>query len=346
MSDSTKTIAQRVAAAHIRKTVQAAIGQTQARPTKTAASDRNFFAVVDKQGWRKIRQALQKDGDTASVKLWDEATRDIAKAMELPSRTDMALTKMLNLIDQGPRDPGMTRNAVFKIADLLGIKMPHGIFASTPMLHSARKPLDLRRPPQPPFKAGDASIHAGELLNPRYRATAIKGALFHLGKYKEHAEDAKSEMGQHHATAAAKNKWLALAWTQVAEEDGQRVPSALSSFARKHSGRPLTSAELLKQAKHKAGLPPYGSWRKFVDIVQLREAQDTTHLANEDLKHALSELRGGFAQFSLEDNRDLKAIQAAVIDAQGILHEKAKLQDKFNKQMNVVYGALKKAGKV
>jgi len=168
--------------------------------------------------------------------------------MELPSRTDMALTKMLNLIDQGPRDPGMTRNAVFKIADLLGIKMPHGIFASTPMLHSARKPLDLRRPPQPPFKAGDASIHAGELLNPRYRATAIKGALFHLGKYKEHAEDAKSEMGQHHATAAAKNKWLALAWTQVAEEDGQRVPSALSSFARKHSGRPLTSAELLKQA--------------------------------------------------------------------------------------------------
>jgi len=233
MSDSTKTIAQRVAAAHIRKTVQAAIGQTQARPTKTAASDRNFFAVVDKQGWRKIRQALQKDGDTASVKLWDEATRDIAKAMELPSRTDMALTKMLNLIDQGPRDPGMTRNAVFKIADLLGIKMPHGIFASTD-----------------------------------------------------------------------------------------------------------------KQAKHKHGLPPYGSWRKFVDIVQLREAQDTTHLANEDLKHALSELRGGFAQFSLEDNRDLKAIQAAVIDAQNILHEKVKLQDKFNKQMNVVYGALKKAGKV
>jgi hypothetical protein len=230
---NTKDIAKRVAAAHNQKAVQAAIGQTQTRPTKTAASDRNFFSMVDKDGWKKIRRALSKDGDEASVKLWDESARKIAKELEMPSSFDVALTRMMNLVERGPRDPDMTRNQVFKIADLLGIKMPHGIFASTD----------------------------------------------------------------------------------------------------KEAG------------KHKVGLPPYGGWTKFVNVTQLRARQYHQDRAAEDIKHAMSEVRG-YAAYSSEDARNKKALYASLIDAQAIVWEQRKLNEEFDKQMAEVHAALKKTNQI
>jgi hypothetical protein len=233
MTDSTKDIAKRVAAAHNRKQVQAAIGQGQARPSKTAASDRNFFSMVDKDGWKAIRRSLAKEGDTASVKLWDEAARLIAKQLEMPSKYDVALTRMMNLIDRGPRNAEMTRNQVFKIADLLGIKLPHGIFASTD-----------------------------------------------------------------------------------------------------------------KQAKHRAGLPPYGSWNKFWRHTWQLAARDMREMtADEDIKHAIHELRG-YAAYDGLSARQNKAAIAALIDAQNLLQKKMKMRGEFDKEWQKVKAALKDYGQL
>jgi len=114
---------------------------------------------------------------------------------------------------------------------------------------------------------------------------------------------------------------------KIANELGIKLPSGM--FASQ------------KEAKHRVGLPPYDSWRKFVDIVQLRERQHDYAKTNDDLKHALHELRG-YAAHSPEHGRDLKAAYAAIIDAQTLLQEQSKKAQAFDKQMGNVHAILKK----
>lgn len=94
--------------------------------------------------------------------------------------------------------------------------------------------LNLQKPPPRFFKPGDARIHASELRQPSYRRDAIKSALFRLEKYQTDRKSAQAELGGHSAVSAMKNKWLALAWTQVALEEGMKLPSLLASFYKQH----------------------------------------------------------------------------------------------------------------
>ena len=82
-----------------------------------------------------------------------------------------------------------------------------------------------------------------------------------------------------------------------------------------------------------------------MDYVQLRERQHTHAKTKEDLKHALSELRG-YASYGGDHSRDMKAAYAAIIDAQNIIHEQDKLGAKFDKQMAVIHAALKKVNQI
>ena len=116
---------------------------------------------------------------------------------------------------------------------------------------------------------------------------------------------------------------------KIANELGIKLPSGM--FASDHS----------KEAKHRIGLPPYESWRKFVDFVQLRARQVNYGQTNDDIKHALKEIRN-YAATSGEHARGLTAAHAALIDAQNILHEQDKLSGKFDKQMDAVRVALQK----
>jgi hypothetical protein len=218
----TNKIAKRVAQAHLQK---------------QAGRMDLFFELVDKKKWRGIMDALRKAGDQASVDLWFEASEKISDQLQMDRNTEMALNKMRNLMVKSnwndPKAQALLRNQVFKIADLLGIRLPHAIFASD---------------------------------------------------------------------KTAKN--------------------------------------------HRVGLPPYGSWRDFVNFVQLREMQNsTTPQTNIDLKHALREIQN-YAAHDPQSARDLKAAAGAIIDAQNIHHQQAKLAREFDAAMVAIHKALKKAGQL
>lgn len=53
----------------------------------------------------------------------------LAKKLKLDRNTVTAINKMRNLAKNGDRwNHDMRRNQIFKIADLLGVKLPHGMF--------------------------------------------------------------------------------------------------------------------------------------------------------------------------------------------------------------------------
>jgi len=342
---NTKDIAKRVASAHL---------------AKTASSDRNFFSLVDKNGWRKIRTALQKDGDTASVKLWDEASQKLAKELEMPSSYDVALTKMMNLVERGPRDPEMTRNQVFKIADLLGIKLPHSMFASVQKQagysHYWEQSRDFTNDEWSKIaRAAKAIVRKAESKGIAIRGGDGNGKPVINGN--EIVLNGDEEAGEAHETFDITKKQGRWAYCKTARKPYDAVVVSILAVAKKvapdaidvdSDGGPSAIKQVLggdKQAKHKVGLPPYGSWRSFVDFVQLREAQHDHKKSHEDIKHALGEIRQ-YAATSGEHARGLKAAYAALVDAQNILHEQDKLGAEFNKQMNEVYKALKKVNQL
>ena len=133
------------------------------------------------------------------------------------------------------RTSSSDRSALIRLASALpaGSAERRAILAG--LSKKASGGIDLRNPPRSVFKPGDASIHAGELTHPRFRTDAVRSALFHLDKYQEAEEFSQDEMGRHWAISAAKNKWLVLAWAQVAEEEGISLPPSVKAFVRQHA---------------------------------------------------------------------------------------------------------------
>lgn len=91
---------------------------------KTAAQDSLVQFVWDRKDLRRVLQALQNDEITANLlrdvyeKLWEK--------MALDQDTSMALGYVRYL--KPSDDPDQIRNQVFKAANLLGLRLPHGIF--------------------------------------------------------------------------------------------------------------------------------------------------------------------------------------------------------------------------
>ena len=66
------------------------------------------------------------EASTETAKLLSKCISEMAKRVKLDSNTKTALNKMRNLNDK--MRPDMARNQIFKIADLLKIKLPSGNF--------------------------------------------------------------------------------------------------------------------------------------------------------------------------------------------------------------------------
>ena len=120
---------------------------------------------------------------------------------------------------------------------------------------------------------------------------------------------------------------------KIANELGIKLPSGM--FASTKTAKP-----------HRVGLPPYESWRKFVETVQLREMMgSTTAQTATDLEHALKELRN-YAATSSGHAQDLKSTIAAIRLALKTHHEQAELSRDFDAQMEAIRKALKKINQI
>lgn len=303
----TNKIAKRVAQAHLQK---------------QAGSWEMFFELVDKKKWRGIMDALRKAGDQASLDMWVKASEEISDQLRMDRNTEMALNKMRNLMVKSnwndPKALALLRNQVFKIADLLGIKLPHAMFASQDK-EAARK-----------FKKGDfvyiKSTNAIAQVLDAFDARGTQEVRTDADGMRD-ADDLEPLKSKHFKSGV------------------NFAPDTLEAMGGKLKFAKALVAEL-KEAKHRVGLPPYGSWKKFVDITQLRMRQDYhADKADEDLKHALSELRG-YASYGGEHARDMKTAYGAVIDAQNTVAAMKKLQAKFDKDMGAIHAALKKVNQI
>jgi hypothetical protein len=72
-----------------------------------------------------------EDLDKQSAKLLGQIISKLAKELELPRNSEAALNRLRSIARNGSKwDPALLRNNVFKTADLLGIRLPSGMFAS------------------------------------------------------------------------------------------------------------------------------------------------------------------------------------------------------------------------
>jgi len=104
--------------------------------------------------------------------------------------------------------------------------------------------------------------------------------------------------------------------------------------------------ELRKQAGHRIGLPPYGSWKKFVDTVQSDAVEDLSSPKTAiDLKYALRELEN-YASHSPEQSRALKEAQDGIRWALDIHERAAHASREFDAQMMRVRHLLQQANQL
>jgi len=99
--------------------------------TKTAGGYDDLKAVIGDDQYRKLillRRNLHgaTEASTQTSNLLVDCIAEMAKKLKLDSNTKAALNKMRNLDDR--MKPDMARNQIFKIADLLKIKLPSGSF--------------------------------------------------------------------------------------------------------------------------------------------------------------------------------------------------------------------------
>lgn len=89
-----------------------------------------LWNVLDQKGFYKLQRELGKDEQ--SKKLVNEIGRKLAEALRLTENQDMALNRLMQSIEHvGGWPPDQQRNNIFKAANLLGIDLPSGMFAST-----------------------------------------------------------------------------------------------------------------------------------------------------------------------------------------------------------------------
>ncbi len=89
-----------------------------------------FYQLVDIKKLYAARKIFTNAKDEASEKLLQAVMERLIDVLEPRNRnTQMAINKLVGAVNQAS-DPRVLRNQVFKVADLLGIKLPHGIFAN------------------------------------------------------------------------------------------------------------------------------------------------------------------------------------------------------------------------
>jgi len=84
--------------------------------------------VVPERDMIKLYRRLEKEDET-TAKLFYEVFSKLQDEMSLSSGAEEALGRVRNAVTKGQNwDVGMLRNNIFKAANSLGIKLPHGMF--------------------------------------------------------------------------------------------------------------------------------------------------------------------------------------------------------------------------
>jgi Txe/YoeB family toxin of Txe-Axe toxin-antitoxin module len=96
---------------------------------KEAGSDAVLWQIIDQRGFYKLYNEMEDANDDSSASMLREISDKLAKSLELSGNEQQALSRLRRCVDaQGKWDPALQRNNIFKAANLLGIKLPHGMF--------------------------------------------------------------------------------------------------------------------------------------------------------------------------------------------------------------------------
>lgn len=96
---------------------------------KTAAGV--IWHILDQRAFMQVYKKLEKDDEQSAGLLYD-VLKELEDKLTLSNRESQALGRLSQLVKAGSSwKPALQRNNIFKAADLLGIKLPSGMFAST-----------------------------------------------------------------------------------------------------------------------------------------------------------------------------------------------------------------------
>ena len=96
--------------------------------TTKVARDDMFYDIVDERETINLYRKLE-DVDEQAAKLMYECIREFRKKFTVDPNTQQALNRFQGMVAKGQSwDAGLLRNNVFKVADLLGLKLPSGMF--------------------------------------------------------------------------------------------------------------------------------------------------------------------------------------------------------------------------
>jgi hypothetical protein len=97
--------------------------------TKTA-SDNLLWSIIDERGFHKLRRSLGKQKDEATVDMATKVSHHFMEKLTLNNNERGALNRLRQSVENPNWDISQHRNNIFKAANLLGIKLPHMMFAS------------------------------------------------------------------------------------------------------------------------------------------------------------------------------------------------------------------------
>jgi len=99
---------------------------------KTAGAGRDIlYSIIPERPFVKLYREMTKEGDEQSADLLREITSHLTAKLDLSNNEYQALNRLRNSVEnQGRWDPALQRNNIFKAANLLGISLPSGMFAS------------------------------------------------------------------------------------------------------------------------------------------------------------------------------------------------------------------------
>jgi hypothetical protein len=93
------------------------------------AGESLFRDVVDMRGLYKLHTEMDKAGDEQSANLLQDIMDYFRKRLDLTDNEDAALNRLKNGIHSvNSWDAALHRNNIFKIANLLGMKLPSSMF--------------------------------------------------------------------------------------------------------------------------------------------------------------------------------------------------------------------------
>jgi hypothetical protein len=96
---------------------------------KTAAGV--IWHILDQRAFMQVYKKLEKDDEQSAGLLYD-VLKELEDKLTLSNRESQALGRLSQLVKAGSGwKPALQRNNIFKAADLLGLKLPSGMFAST-----------------------------------------------------------------------------------------------------------------------------------------------------------------------------------------------------------------------